>query len=154
VIARETVPQMAEELKNVNILDNAAKYDISERFLDNDSQNLQKLGELFDEIEKETKQLEYGMTREETLINLFYIYKGLIYLNDQRLLEMLLSNRMYLQTFGALEWDPEALQSIHIDHNYQTEDESEHHYQEVREKPEHAANEDAAPKASEDRQYS
>ena len=31
---------MADELKNVNILDNAAKYDIAERFLDNDSLNI------------------------------------------------------------------------------------------------------------------
>ena len=100
---------MADELKNVNILDNAAKYDIAERFLDNDSLNIQKLGELFDEVERDPKQMEYTMQREESLVNLFYIYKGLIYLYDQRLLEILLSNRFYLQTFGALEWDPEAL---------------------------------------------
>jgi hypothetical protein len=96
---------MAEELKNVSILDNAAKYDIAERFLDNDSQNLQKLGELFEEIENDLKQVVF----DENLVNFFYIYKGLIYLYDQRLLEMLLSNRFYMQTFGALEWDPEAL---------------------------------------------
>lgn len=65
------------------------------------------------------------MQREESLVNLFYIYKGLIYLYDQRLLEILLSNRFYLQTFGALEWDPEALQSMHAENNYNTEDETE-----------------------------
>jgi hypothetical protein len=69
---------MAEELKNVSILDNAAKYDIAERFLDNDSQNLQKLGELFEEIENDLKQVVF----DENLVNFFYIYKGLIYLYD------------------------------------------------------------------------
>jgi hypothetical protein len=44
---------MAEELKNVSILDNAAKYDIAERFLDNDSKNLAELAVLFEAIEKE-----------------------------------------------------------------------------------------------------
>ena len=116
---------MADELKNVNILDNAAKYDIAERFLDNDSLNIQKLGELFDEVERDPKQMEYTMQREESLVNLFYIYKGLIYLYDQRLLEILLSNRFYLQTFGALEWDPEALQSMQAEQHYPTEDETE-----------------------------
>ena len=65
------------------------------------------------------------MQREESLVNLFYIYKGLIYLYDQRLLEILLSNRFYLQTFGALEWDPEALQSMQAEQHYPTEDETE-----------------------------
>jgi hypothetical protein len=37
------------------------------------------------------------------------IYKGLISLNDQRLIEALLSSNFYLHTFGALEYDPEAL---------------------------------------------
>ena len=49
---------MAEELKNVIILDNAAKYDIAERFLDNDSQNLQKLGELFESDLKQASHLQ------------------------------------------------------------------------------------------------
>lgn len=40
--------------------------------------------------------MEYTMQREESLVNLFYIYKGLIYLYDQRLLEILLSNRFYM----------------------------------------------------------
>ena len=30
-------------------------------------------------------------------------------MNDSKLLEVLLSTRFYMQTFGALEWDPEAL---------------------------------------------
>jgi hypothetical protein len=46
---------------------------------------------------------------DENLLCFFYIYKGLISLYDQRLLEMLLSNKYYMQTFGALEWDPDAL---------------------------------------------
>jgi hypothetical protein len=46
---------------------------------------------------------------EEYVICFFFIYKGLVLLNDQKLLEILMSNRFYLQTFGALEWDPEGL---------------------------------------------
>ena len=55
---------------------------------------------------------------DENLLCFFYIYKGLISLYDQRLLEMLLSNKYYMQTFGALEWDPDALQSSMIDTLY------------------------------------
>lgn len=88
---------MAEELKNVNILDNAAKYDIAERFLDNQNYKLLSLGELFDDIEKEVKTDELGiLQREENLVNMFYIYKGLIYIYDQRLLEILLSNELFM----------------------------------------------------------
>lgn len=47
---------------------------------------------------------------EEILLNFFHIYKGLIQLNDERLLEILMSDKFYMYTFGALEWDPEALE--------------------------------------------
>jgi hypothetical protein len=31
-------------------------------------------------------------------------------LNDERLLEILMSDKYFIDTFGALEWDPEALE--------------------------------------------
>jgi hypothetical protein len=77
---------MAEELKNVNMMEPQAKFDIAEKFLDNDQLNLIKLGELFDDIEAES-------------------YKN----NKEIVDETLLSNKFFMQTFGALEWDPDAL---------------------------------------------
>lgn len=49
---------------------------------------------------------------EENLLNFFHIYKGLIQLNDERLLEILMSDKFYMYTFGALEWDPEGLEEV------------------------------------------
>lgn len=43
------------------------------------------------------------------MICFFFVYKGLILLNDQKLLETLMSDLFFQQTFGALEWDPEGL---------------------------------------------
>ena len=105
---------MAEELKNVNMMEPQAKFDIAEKFLDNDQHNLIKLGELFDEIEADSYKNNKDIV-DEHLLCFFYIYKGLISLNDNRLLETLLSNKFFMQTFGALEWDPDALQSSLID---------------------------------------
>jgi len=96
---------MAEELRNLNALENQAKHEIADHFLENNCQNLQKLGDLFLECEKDQRQLK----EFEYLLCFFQIYKGLILLNDQRLIDTLLSSRFYMQTFGALEWDPDAL---------------------------------------------
>lgn len=105
---------MAEELKSVNMMEPQAKFDIADKFLENEQHNLIKLGELFDEIETESLKANKDMV-DEHLLCLFYIYKGLISLNDNRLLETLMSNKFFMQTFGALEWDPDALQSSMID---------------------------------------
>lgn len=50
------------------------------------------------------------MSFEDEILNFFYIYKGLIQLNDQKMLETIMSEKYYLQAFGALEWDPDALE--------------------------------------------
>ena len=105
---------MAEELKSVNMMEPQAKFDIADKFLENEQHNLIKLGELFDEIETESLKANKDMV-DEHLLCFFYIYKGLISLNDNRLLETLMSNKFFMQTFGALEWDPDALQSSMID---------------------------------------
>jgi len=88
-------------------MDASSKHDIAERFMENDCQNLHKLNELFtscenDETIKKTEKNDF-------LICFFWIFKGLIMLNDQRLLEILLSKAFCMHTFGALEYDPEAM---------------------------------------------
>lgn len=88
-------------------LDTQVKNEIAHHFLDNDASNILKLGQLFDECEQDTHSKRAD--RNEYLFYFHCIYKGLISMNDQMLLEVLLSSRFYLQTFGALEWDPEAL---------------------------------------------
>lgn len=108
---------MAEELKSVNMMEPQAKFDIADKFLENDQHNLIKLGELFEEIENESIRANKDIV-DEHLLWFFCIYKGLISLNDNRLLETLMSNKFYLQTFGALEWDPDALQPSVIDPLY------------------------------------
>lgn len=39
----------------------------------------------------------------ETLVNLFFIYKSMLSLGDTKLIETMLSQEYYLDTFGALE---------------------------------------------------
>ena len=51
-----------------------------------------------------------GINSDETLLYFFYIYKGLIQLNDQRMLEIIMSDKYFVSTFGALEWDPDGLE--------------------------------------------
>lgn len=82
------------------------KHEIAERFLENNFANLVKLGDIFEEVEKD--HVEGLQDRSELLFYFFIIYKGLIALNDQKLLEVMVSQQFYLKTFGALEWDPEA----------------------------------------------
>lgn len=48
---------------------------------------------------------------EDNLILFFQIFKGLIQLNIEHMLEILVCDKFYLTTFGALEWDPEGMQS-------------------------------------------
>ena len=98
---------MARELEFIGALENHTKCEFAENYLENDSQNLQKLGELFEECRPESKW--HGDVVNHRLMHFLTNYRGLIQLNDQRLLETLMSNRFFLQTFGALEWDNDAL---------------------------------------------
>ena len=99
---------MAEELRGVGCIESQNKNQIADHFLESDGLNLQKLGELFEECEKEYESTEMN-DRYNYLQYFFAIYKGLLLLNDQRLLEVLMTDRFYIQSFGALEWDPDAL---------------------------------------------
>ena len=71
---------------------------------------MNKLGTMFIEQEKINEQ-------PGILFCFFQIYKGLLLINDQRLTYTLLSSRFFLQTFGALEWDPDALMTGDCDIN-------------------------------------
>lgn len=121
LLSYESLPRLAEDLKNVSTIEPDAKQEFLEHFLGNDNQNLTKLGELFEECENEFLQRKNNYTNsrkfeirsvhhEDNLLYFFYIYKGLIQLNDQRMLETVMSEKYYLQTFGALEWDPDGLE--------------------------------------------
>ena len=110
-----SLPRLAEDLKNdINKLEPEAKQEILDHFLSNNNQNLTKLGELFEECEagylqrKQSRDQEISF--EDEILNFFYIYKGLIQLNDQKMLETIMTEKYYLQAFGALEWDPDALE--------------------------------------------
>ena len=107
-VSYDTIPKMAEELRGVSCIESQNKNQIADNFLENDCLNLQKLGELFEECEKEDENTE-KIDKQSYLQCFFAIYKGLLLLNDQRLLEILMTDRFYIQTFGALEWDPDAL---------------------------------------------
>lgn len=56
---------------------------------------------------KEIFTTSEDLSSTENLFNLFYIYKYMLSLGDSKLIETLLSNDFYLETFGALEYDPE-----------------------------------------------
>lgn len=71
---------MAEELKLVSNMDIGHKHEIAEKFVENNCQNLIKLGELFIEIEQE--HISEIIDRGEQLFYFFIIYKGLIALNE------------------------------------------------------------------------
>ena len=47
-----TIPKMADELRALSSINSQAKNEIVDRFLENDATNLQKLGQLFEVVEK------------------------------------------------------------------------------------------------------
>ena len=86
LLSFDSLPRLAEDLKNDFKLEPEAKQDILDHFLSNYNQNLTKLGELFEECEagyiqrKQSRDQEVSF--EDEILNFFYIYKGLIQLND------------------------------------------------------------------------
>ena len=60
---------------------------------------LKKLHELIDKAE--------DLQNYDVLFNIFYIYKNMISLGDSKLIETLVSKDFYLDTFAALEYDPD-----------------------------------------------
>jgi Component of IIS longevity pathway SMK-1 len=56
---------------------------------------LKKLGDIFNTTEE--------LHNIESLVNLFFIYKSMLSLGDTKLIETMLSQEYYLDTFGALE---------------------------------------------------
>ena len=61
---------------------------------------LKKLADVFDKADNQQNL--------DQLVLLFYIYKLLLGLGDQRLIETLVSDQFYMSTFGALEYDPDV----------------------------------------------
>ena len=82
---------MADELGNPNLLENQTKHEIADSFLNNNCENLNKLGAMFIEQEKVNGNEQPGI-----LFCFFQIYKGLLLINDQRLTYTLLSSRFFL----------------------------------------------------------
>lgn len=81
---------------------------------------MHRLAELFTEVEQELQRLQsnpaeadapYLVRAEDNLTLFFQVFKGLIQLNVEHMIEVLVSDRFYMATFGALEWDPEAITS-------------------------------------------
>jgi len=68
-----------------------------------------KLEERKSEITKQTKETENkdpepkNISQFEHLSIIFTIFKNILYLADQNLLELLISDDLYMITFGALE---------------------------------------------------
>lgn len=81
---------------------------------------IKKLGELLESEEKKLEEKKSDITKktEDTDVNekelksvsqfenlslIFTIFKNILYLADQNLIELLVSDELYLITFGALE---------------------------------------------------
>ncbi len=69
--------------------------------LNDDAAFLKKMHELLDTAE--------DLTNYEALFNIFFVYKYMLQLGDQKLIEALISKEFYSDTFGALEYDPELM---------------------------------------------
>mmetsp|Transcript_29819 Transcript_29819/g.45490 ORF Transcript_29819/g.45490 Transcript_29819/m.45490 type:complete len:169 (+) Transcript_29819:1418-1924(+) len=103
-IREDTIPSILDQIKrHLMGSDQKSKSDFAECFLENQAQNLEALGNVFNEQEKKRE------INKKIMDELFQVTKGLIQLNDSNLVQTMLSTRFYLQTFGALEWDPEGL---------------------------------------------
>ena len=92
----DNLAEIYEELQNV---DQNRRNKIIERMYENDEAYLQKLKEIFEILE--------DLESEEGLQKMFLVFKALLNISDIRLLETLLSEKYYLTTFGALEYNTE-----------------------------------------------
>ena len=66
-----------------------------ETFLVNDARSLKQLQSLFEEVEKKSKGVEEKITEESPLILFFQIYRGLIQINVETMLEVLVCDKFY-----------------------------------------------------------
>ena len=78
---------------------------LKKRVLAKDTEFLQRLGEVFTHAEAQGAP-------NETVMNAFIIYKMLLNQQDSELLETMMSERFYLEVFGALEYNPEINQTV------------------------------------------
>jgi hypothetical protein len=70
---------------------------------------LRKLHDLIDKAE--------DLSNYDALFNIFFIYKYMISLGDSKLIETLMSKDFFLDTFAALEYDPELMNTNKKDDN-------------------------------------
>lgn len=100
----ETLPMpkqdnLTEIYEDLQTVDQSRRQKVIERMYENDEAFLKALQELFNTLE--------DLESEEGLQKMFMVFKALLNISDMKLLETLLSDRYYLTTFGALEYNNE-----------------------------------------------
>lgn len=96
----DNLHQIVDELSN-SVGDVIRKRRCAQIIQQDNNLFLRRLKDIFGHME--------DLENYEELFNLFYIHKYMLSLGDTRLIETLLSNDFYMETFGALEYDPELL---------------------------------------------
>mmetsp|Transcript_25265 Transcript_25265/g.29137 ORF Transcript_25265/g.29137 Transcript_25265/m.29137 type:complete len:642 (+) Transcript_25265:1-1926(+) len=92
----DNLTEICEEIQN---FDQSRRAKIIERMYENEEAYLAKLQEVFTDLE--------DLECSDGLQKMFMVFKALLNISDIRLLETLLSNKYYLTTFGALEYNNE-----------------------------------------------
>lgn len=97
----DNLQHVIDELSSASTDNLARKRRCCHIILQDDSAFLRKLHDIFDKAE--------DLVNYEALFNIFFIFKYMISLGDSKLIETLISQDFYLDTFGALEYDPELI---------------------------------------------
>ena len=118
-VTRENVPFIAREMQA--LAESGMLNQINEEIMDNNCQFIRKLGEIFDDEEKNTKTTITNntvstdntntniYTRDmNTLSYIFVIFKNIFLVANRELIELLVNDELYNITFGALEYDIES----------------------------------------------
>lgn len=93
---QDNLNEICEELQTI---DSTRRTKAIERMFENDEEFLRKLHDLFITLE--------DLESEDGLQKLFWVFKSLLNIADMKLYETLLSDKYYLTTFGALEYNNE-----------------------------------------------
>ena len=93
---QDNLNEIYEELQNI---DQSRRNKAIERMYENEETFLKTLQELFTLLE--------DLENEEGLQKMFLVFKALLNISDMKLLETLMSDKYYLTTFGALEYNNE-----------------------------------------------
>lgn len=93
---QDNLNEIYEELQSI---DQTRRVKVIERIYENDEEFLRKLKELFTVLE--------DLESEEGLQKIFLVFKAILNIADMKLYETLMSDKYYLTTFGALEYNTE-----------------------------------------------